>query len=102
VNCTRVGAIVPLLVISAYAKPHYISPKQHEFASILKFTEEVFGLGSLGTTDARADDLSDCSIFQEARASSCRLRHLAAPNTSCVSRYPRSPPTTTESAYATS
>jgi hypothetical protein len=29
----------------------------------LKFTEETFGLPSLGTTDARADDLSDCFSF---------------------------------------
>jgi phospholipase C len=62
-NSYELGLRVPLLVISAYAKPHYISTPQHEFGSILKFTEEVFGLGSLGTTDARADDLSDCFDF---------------------------------------
>ena len=38
---------------------------QHEFGSILKFTEETFGLPSLGTTDARADDLSDCFNFDQ-------------------------------------
>lgn len=62
-NSYELGLRVPLLVISPYAKPHYISRKQHEFASILKFTEEVFGLGSLGTTDTRADDLRDCFDF---------------------------------------
>jgi phospholipase C len=50
-------------VVSPYAKPGYVSHVQHEFGSILKFTEETFGLPSLGTTDARADDLSDCFNF---------------------------------------
>jgi phospholipase C len=64
-NSYELGFRVPLLVISAYAKPHHISTKQHEFGSILKFTEEVFNLPSLDTTDARADDLSDCFDFKQ-------------------------------------
>jgi hypothetical protein len=39
--------------------------KQHEFGSILKFTEETFNLGSLNTTDVRSDDLSDCFDFSK-------------------------------------
>jgi hypothetical protein len=35
----------------------------YEFGSILKFIEETFDLGSLGTTDVRANDLSDCFNF---------------------------------------
>jgi phospholipase C len=64
-NSYELGFRVPLLVISAYAKQGYISPVQHEFGSILKFTEKTFGLGSLGTTDARADDLHDCFNFSK-------------------------------------
>jgi hypothetical protein len=41
---------VPLIVISPYAKARYISTAQHEFGSILKLTELVFGSPSLGTT----------------------------------------------------
>jgi len=62
-NSYELGFRVPLLVISPYAKQGYVSHVQHEFGSILKFTEEQFGLPSLGTTDARADDLSDCFNF---------------------------------------
>jgi phospholipase C len=54
---------VPLIVVSPYAKSGYISHAQHEFGSILKFTEETFGLPSLQTTDVRSDDLSDCFNF---------------------------------------
>ena len=59
---------VPLLVISPYAKHGYVSHVQHEFGSILKFTEENFGLPSLGQSDARADDLSDCFDFTQTPA----------------------------------
>lgn len=55
------GYRVPMLVISPYAKHGYVSHVQHEFASVLRFTEEVFGLPPLGTAaEARADDLADC------------------------------------------
>jgi phospholipase C len=65
-NSYELGFRVPLLVISAYAKQNYISTVQHEFGSVLKFTEETFDLGSLGTTDVRSDDLSDCFDFSQA------------------------------------
>jgi phospholipase C len=51
---------VPMLVISPYAKSGYVSHTVYEFGSILKFIEETFNLPSLGTTDKRANDLSDC------------------------------------------
>jgi phospholipase C len=63
-NANELGFRVPLIVISAYTPKGYISTKQHEFGSILKYTEQTFGLGSLGTTDRRADNLSDCFDYQ--------------------------------------
>jgi phospholipase C len=65
-NSYELGFRVPLIVVSPYAKTAYVSHKRHEFGSILKFAEETFGLGSLGTTDARADDLMDCFNFSRA------------------------------------
>ncbi|HEU5479603.1 MAG TPA: hypothetical protein VFU90_07195, partial [Candidatus Tumulicola sp.] len=38
---------------------------QYEFGSLLKFTESTFALGSLHTTDARANDLSDAFDFTQ-------------------------------------
>jgi phospholipase C len=64
-NSYELSFRVPLIVISPYAKQHYISTVQHEFGSILKFTEETFNLGSLGTTDVRSDNLSDCFDFSQ-------------------------------------
>jgi phospholipase C len=64
------GFRVPLIVVSPYAKKGYVSKAQHEFASILRFTEGVMGLPSLHSidpdaTDDRADDLSDCFDFTQ-------------------------------------
>ena len=56
---------VPLIVISPWSKHGYVSHYQHEPGSILKFIEQTFGLGSLGTTDARADNLADCFDFAQ-------------------------------------
>lgn len=64
-NAYELGFRVPLIVVSPYARPAYVSHVQHEFGSILKFTETTFGLGTLGYTDARADDLSDCFNFAQ-------------------------------------
>ena len=55
----ELGFRVPLIVVSPYAKPGYVSHRVHEFGSILKFVEHLYGLGSMGTSDARADDLND-------------------------------------------
>jgi phospholipase C len=59
------GFRVPLIVVSPYAKAGYVSHVTHDFGSILKFIEEDFSLPSLGTADARADDLSDCFDFSQ-------------------------------------
>jgi phospholipase C len=59
------GFRVPLVVISKYAKHGYISHVQHEYGSLLHFVEDVFDLGSLGSTDARADDLADMFDFTQ-------------------------------------
>ncbi len=58
------GFRVPLIVISPFTPQGYVSHRQHEFGSILKFLERNFGLESLETTDLRADDLSDCFDFR--------------------------------------
>jgi phospholipase C len=65
-NSYEYGFRVPLIVVSPYAKAGYISHAKHDFGSILKFIEDLYGLPSLGYADALADDLSDCFDFQQA------------------------------------
>jgi phospholipase C len=65
INSYEYGFRVPMVVISPYAKPAYISHVIHDFGSILHFIESTFSLPSLGYADATADDLSDCFNFSQ-------------------------------------
>ena len=62
------GFRVPLVVISAWAQSGYIPSSQYapyvshttrEYGAIIRYIEKNYGLGSLGTRDATADDLHD-------------------------------------------
>lgn len=64
-NSYEYGFRVPLIVVSPYAKTHYVSHVMHDFGSILRFIEENFGLPTLGYADYRADNLSDCFDFNQ-------------------------------------
>jgi phospholipase C len=70
-NWGGLGFRVPMLIVSPYARmtsssqPGYISHTQYEFGSILKFIENVFNLGQLGTTDARANSIGDSFDFSQ-------------------------------------
>ncbi len=59
------GYRVPLIIISPYAKTHYVSKSQHETASALHFVEKIFNLPSLGNADARADAYYDVFNFSQ-------------------------------------
>jgi phospholipase C len=61
----ELGFRVPLIIVSPYAKTGYVSHQQHEFGSILNFVEQNWNLGSLGYTDARSDNFSDCFDFSQ-------------------------------------
>jgi phospholipase C len=58
-NYTSLGFRVGMIVVSPYAKPHYVSHTQYDFGSVLKFVEQNFGLGSLGTSDVDATSIAD-------------------------------------------
>ncbi len=65
------GLRVPAIVISPYAKigagsqGGYISSTAYEFGSILKYVEQNWNLGSLGTSDYRANSLIDCFDYTQ-------------------------------------
>ena len=95
-NCSQWGCgyvygfRVPLIVISPYAKARYISHVNHDFGSILKFIEQVYGLGSLGYADAAADNLSDCFNF---RQTPLQFQTIAAPLDAAHFLNDKTPPT---------
>lgn len=63
------GPRVAMMIVSAYdreastGQPGYISHTQYEPGSVLKFIEQNWGLGSLGTSDMRANSIVDCFDF---------------------------------------
>jgi phospholipase C len=63
------GFRVPILMISPYAKHNHVSHVQYESASILKFTEDQFGLPRLtngGADDRSTSPAADCFDFTQA------------------------------------
>jgi len=69
---------VPLIIISPYAKPGVIHT-QYEFASVLKFAEETFGLPTLTQRDELANDLMDAFDFGQAPLSPLILKPRKCP-----------------------
>ncbi|MBV8198060.1 MAG: hypothetical protein JO263_07990, partial [Candidatus Eremiobacteraeota bacterium] len=60
------GFRLPLLIISPYAKPGWVSHVHYEHGSILRFIEDQFGLGQLSASDARATSpQKDCFDFSK-------------------------------------
>jgi phospholipase C len=59
------GPRVPMLIISPYAQPGYISHTQYEFSSVLKFIEDRFNLTPLTQRDANANDTTDSFNFSQ-------------------------------------
>jgi hypothetical protein len=65
------GFRVPMLVISPYSKigngsqGGYISNTVYEFGSIVRFIEDTFNLGRLGTTDGTSNSITDMLNFNQ-------------------------------------
>jgi phospholipase C len=60
------GARVPMIIVSPFAKPGYIEHQQLEFSSIVKFIEEIFGLPFLTARDTNSNDMFDAFDFADA------------------------------------
>ncbi|HKT25651.1 MAG TPA: alkaline phosphatase family protein [Terriglobales bacterium] len=59
------GFRVPLMVISPWVKPHFVSHKPRELTSILKLIESTFDVPPLTKRDASADDMSEFFDFTQ-------------------------------------
>ncbi len=59
------GPRVPMIVISPYAKQHYVSHYDYDFTSVLKFVERRWNLKNLTARDGRANDMADCFDFNQ-------------------------------------
>jgi phospholipase C len=59
------GIRVPLLIISPFSKPGFVSHTTYEFSSFLKFVEERFALSPLAARDGAANDMLDSFDFSQ-------------------------------------
>ncbi|HZU70293.1 MAG TPA: alkaline phosphatase family protein [Ktedonobacteraceae bacterium] len=59
------GFRAPLIIISPYAKPHYVDNTFYSFPSMLKFAEKILGLPSLGGLDQGASDMFNSFNFKQ-------------------------------------
>jgi len=53
------GSRVPAIIISPFAKQHFVDHTQYDTTSILKLIETRYGLAPLSTRDAAANDLTN-------------------------------------------
>ena len=85
---TRPGFRVPLLVVSPFAKKHYVSHTVADYTAILKLIEARFNLPSLTKRDAAQMDMTEFFDFAnppwmtpptppaQSTAGACYLDHL--------------------------
>jgi phospholipase C len=59
----RLGVRVPAVVVSPFAKPHFVSHDVFDHTSILRFVEKRFGLPTMTRRDAAADPMTDMFDF---------------------------------------
>ena len=63
----RYGVRVPFVVVSPYARRHFVSHLVHDHTAILRFIETRFDLPALTRRDANADPLLEFFDFRHAR-----------------------------------
>jgi phospholipase C len=61
------GFRVPMLVISPYVPPNEISHTVYGFGSIVRFIEDTWSLGRLGTTDVTSTSIANMFNFSQPR-----------------------------------
>ncbi len=61
---TRYGFRVPLVVISPFTTPHYVSHTATDYTAWIKFVEKRFNLPSLNARDGAASDMTEYFNFQ--------------------------------------
>jgi phospholipase C len=63
----RYGFRVPLIVVSPWARPGYVSHELYDLTSVLRFVETRFGLPALTARDANATPITDLFDFTRPR-----------------------------------
>ncbi|PYP92569.1 MAG: hypothetical protein DMG65_03485 [Candidatus Angelobacter sp. Gp1-AA117] len=62
-NFTRTGFRVPLMIVSPFAKPHFVSHTPMDFTAVLRLVEKRFNLPNLTQRDAAQPDMTEFFDF---------------------------------------
>jgi phospholipase C len=62
----RTGFRVPVLIVSPFAKPHYVSHTPMDYTAVLRFVEKRFNLPNLTARDAAQPDMDEFFDFANA------------------------------------
>lgn len=60
---TRTGFRVPLIIVSPFARPHFVSHTPMDYTAVLKFVEKTFNLPHLNQRDAAQPDMAEFFDF---------------------------------------
>jgi phospholipase C len=63
---TRTGFRVPVIVVSPFSKPHFVSHTPMDYTAVLKFVETRFNLPHLNQRDAAQPDMTEFFDFVNA------------------------------------
>ena len=61
------GLRVPLIVVSPFVKPHYVSHVNRDFTAMLKLIEKRFNVPALTARDAAQDDMTEMFDFTKSQ-----------------------------------
>jgi phospholipase C len=86
-DVVSLGPRVPSIVISPYARPHYVDHHALEFDSILKFIENDFGLKPLTQRDRNAASILSSFNFAQKPTAPLVLQQRVCPHTDYSSRF---------------
>lgn len=87
---TRTGFRLPLMVVSPYTKPHFVSHQPSDNTAILKFIEERFNLANLTKRDAAQPDLDFFDFTKASWATPPALTDNQRADASCAA-YAKNP-----------
>jgi hypothetical protein len=74
------GLRVPAIIISPYARPHYVDHTQYNFGSILKLIETRYHLNATGPVDRVSKNLLSSFDFQQKPLAPLTLNPRACPS----------------------
>jgi phospholipase C len=73
------GLRVPTIIISPYARPHYVDNTTLNFGSILKLVETLHGLAPTGPVDRASNNLTSSFNFHQKPLAPLRLQTRSCP-----------------------